>query len=183
MKPNVKKLLLVFLVTFFLAMTASAQAEQFDDTVLTQNGRAAYKTLLDIQLFAIGGVGYSGTISTGEHALDVLIEDKESVDSFKSLISSAKMEGSLYGLFGLRMLNCDCFENELAKFKKIHLTSENISTFKAMSGCLGSNATTPKEKTNFFESYYKIAFNREAIRKECLRQTNGRGLEIMKCSK
>ncbi len=101
------------------SLQTNAQDKNFDESVLSANGKNAYQNLLNEELFAFGGIYESGETSDGEKAFDILVEEQEAISAFKSLVKNAKPEGGLYALFGLRMLKCDCFKKEIENFKKL----------------------------------------------------------------
>ena len=164
-----------------LGLAAWAQGSRFDSSSLSQKGRQAYYGLLKVELFAIGGIGYGGTTSSGEKFLDVLIEEKTATEAFKQLITDGTTEGGFYGLFGLKMLNCDCFEKELARYKYLRLSTENKSPFRTQSGCLVFKAVTQEDKQMILQVYMKDEFLKMAHQKECRRQFKGRPNEQAKC--
>ncbi len=98
---------------------ANSNTNQFDEFVLSESGRQAYQTLLKIDLFAIGGTGEGGETSNGEKALDILTKDKKAIAALKSLVKTSTSEGGLYALLGLKILNCDCFKEELTNYKNL----------------------------------------------------------------
>lgn len=108
------------------SIQASAQTKAFDESVLSENGREAYRTLLKTELFAFGGTDVSGENSWGEDAFDVLIKEKKAVSAFNSLIEKAAPEGGLYALFGLRTLKCECFDDEFQKFINLPEPSKRV---------------------------------------------------------
>jgi hypothetical protein len=138
--------LVLFISVIVLATQATAQQSSLDELMLTEKGKAAYQTLLKVDLFAIGGIGYGGSTSEGEEALDVLLDEKKAVNAFRSLVTSATPEGGLYALFGLRALKCECFKEEVENYKSLPEPPERKTKFgiivparavKRMSGCLG----------------------------------------------
>src|SRR4051812_927444 len=97
----------LYLVLFTgLSLTSLAQSVAPDSTALLSNsGKQAYQKLLKVELFAIGGIGYAGQISVGESELDILLKEEGAVPAFKQLIQDAPIEGALYGLVGLSVLD------------------------------------------------------------------------------
>ena len=146
-----RKVVWLILSLILFSLQANAQEKTFDESVLSESGKQAYQTLLKIDIFALGGVGYSGSTSEGELALYELSKDREAVEAFKSILNNATIEGQIYALLGVRILKCDCFQSELGKFKtktefpKVNnrrkKSSDDIVT--TMSGCLvfGKNRT------------------------------------------
>ena len=114
-----RKLVLSLFLSFLLCAVTLAQDRGFDSSRLSKSGGEAYDTLLKTNLFAIGGVGFAGTISGGEIALKKLIEDSESVEAFKSLVVKATPEGGLYALLGLRATDCDCFDEQVERYLEV----------------------------------------------------------------
>jgi hypothetical protein len=53
--------------------------------------------------FAMGGVGYAGTMSAGERALRRMLKERDAVSRLESMIPNATPAGKLYGLLGLRI--------------------------------------------------------------------------------
>jgi hypothetical protein len=120
MKSN--KLILILFVWAVLLLTvndALSQQNSFDEFVLSENGRQAYQVLSNVDLFAVGAIGERGGISKGEEALNTLIREKMAINALKFLVIKATPEGGLYALFGLKNLNCECFDEELRVFEKL----------------------------------------------------------------
>jgi hypothetical protein len=115
---NQKVVWLIFSFLVFL-LQADAQEKIFDESVLSQKGKEAYQMLLEVDTFALFGVGYGGETSEGELALDTLAKEKEAISAFRSLVTKASPEGGIYALIGLKMLECDCFNQELANYKRL----------------------------------------------------------------
>ena len=136
--------LILSLVVF--SFQTNAQEKNFDESVLSEDGKQAYEKLLKVKLFAIGGIGYSGEISEGEKLFDVLLEEKEAMSAFKSLVKNGTIEGGVYGLFGLKMIDCDCFQQEFADFKKSKTSGNNKEIFNSQSGCSLIEAETNSDK-------------------------------------
>lgn len=154
----------------FFSIQLNAQEKNFDDSVLSGNGKQAYQTLLKIKLFAIGGIGYSGETSEGEKMFDVLLEEKEANSVFKSLVKDGTSEGGLYGLFGLKMIDCGCFQSEFETYKKGKILDDK-ELFSMMSGCEFIEAENKSDKefvinyivSNGFEQMIK---NKKIIREQ-----------------
>ncbi len=162
--------LILSLIVF--SFQSNAQEKTFDSSVLSAEGKKAYQELLKIDTFAIGGVGYSGTTSKGEEALIILVKEKEAISALKELAKTALPEGGLYGIFGLKILKCDCFDEEFEEFinkrelgeRKIwgglKISSGNVHM---MAGCLGFAEkrveVAEKIKSGEFDSYIERHFN------------------------
>lgn len=166
---------------FLLAPTMVAQDKPFDSSSLSEAGRQAYQFLLKERVFAIGGVGYGGETSKGELALDVLIEEKNALDALRQLISDASSEGAVYGLFGLRMLGCECYTAELARLKSIHFSRENSKGFTTQSGCLVMPADNHRDKNVLLDGVIANEFSGYPALKNCRRETKGRKEDFARC--
>ncbi|HLM62465.1 MAG TPA: hypothetical protein VK308_16815 [Pyrinomonadaceae bacterium] len=155
------------LIVFSLQI--NAQEKTFDESVLSENGKRAYRTLLKIELFAVGGIGYGGETSEGEKAFDILLEDKEAILAFKNLVKKGSLEGGMYGLFGLKMIDCDCFQSEFQSYKKEKLLKNNKEKFSMMSGCNSIKADNNSDK-EFVIDYIVKNLSELAIRRQRLRE-------------
>lgn len=146
MKSFSKTILWVSVGMVLFAANMVAQDKPFDESILSDGGKQAYQTLLKIKLFAIGGIGYGGKISDGEKAFDTLFDEKESLLAFKSLVKIATLEGGLYGLLGLKINDCDCFNKEYDNYKRSRLSHDNKEIFTTASGCSVMPAETTEDK-------------------------------------
>lgn len=153
MKHINRKFVWLILSLIIFSLQVKAQQEKFDATVLSENGRKAYQTLLKIELFAIGGIEYSGETSDGEKAFDILIEEKEAESAFKNLAKNGTLEGGLYGLLGLKMLDCNCFQNELDEYKKEKISKDTKEKFSMMAGCELIEAEKISDKQSVIVDY------------------------------
>lgn len=161
--------------------SVAGQEETFHASVLSEKGRNAYSTLSNVRLFATGGVGYGGETPEGLKALEVLIEEKKAISAFKSLVTSATLEGGLYGLFGLRMLNCDCFDSELARYRSTRVSTAVEEEINTAAGCFFLRAKSDEEKNRLVNSLAGEDFQKEARFKECRRLAKGRPMDTQKC--
>lgn len=73
---------------------------------LDEKGKAAYETLRTATIFAIGGVGITGTLSEQEKALGLLLPRKDAAAAFEALLKDpgTPTGGQLYALLGLKLL-------------------------------------------------------------------------------
>jgi len=164
-----RKFVCLILGLIVFPLQANAQDKTFNESVLSESGKQAYQALLKIKLFAIGGIGYGGETSEGEKAFDILLEDKEAISAFKSLVKKGTIEGGMYGLFGLKMIDCDCFQSEFESYKKEKLLKDNKEKFSMMSGCDSIKAENNSDK-EFVIDYVVKNFSELAIRKQRLRE-------------
>ena len=146
MKFTNRKFIWLILILAAFSFSLNAQEKDFDDSVLSEKGKWAYQTLLKVDLFAVGGIGYGGETSKGEESLNILLDENEPISALKRLLRDATPEGELYALLGLRILKCDCFEEEFNTF----LAKPEVGERKAwgrsklaagkvmrMAGCMG----------------------------------------------
>jgi hypothetical protein len=160
--------LILSLIVF--SFQATAQEKDFDDSVLSEKGKLAYKTLLSIELFAIGGIGYDGKTSEGEKVFDILLDEKEAISAFKSLVKNATIEGGMYGLFGLKITGCNCFREEFINFKNLKAAKENEEAITIQSGCTRIEAQTSSEKVFILENVVGKSFDQMANWKKSVRR-------------
>lgn len=173
----------VWLILSFIAFSfqANALSTAFDKPVPKDSAEQAYQILLKADLFALGGTGYAGKISDGEKALKILLNDEESFANLKNLVKDATPEGGLYALLGLRMLKCDCFEEEARTFLNKPEPGERIiwgnrkleaGMISRMSGCIAFSEkrddVAEKIKTGKFDFWIKS----EELRRELKKQKN-----------
>lgn len=169
-----RKFVWLILSLTMLSIQANAQAKTFDESVLSESGKQAYRTLLKIKLFAIGGIGYSGETSDGEKVFDVLLEEKEAGLAFRSLIKNGTIESGMYGLFGLKISGCYCFEQEFADFKKSKTSENNKETFDSQSGCSLTKAKTNSDKEFVIDYIVSKGFDQLANwKKKLIEQRKG----------
>jgi hypothetical protein len=174
------KKILPILVILFLSAAVSAQDVLFNQSALSEKGKQAYSTLSRISVFALGGVGYSGETSKGERALDILIEENAAVPAFKQLIQDGTAEGGLYGVVGLKMLGCECFDQEFLRYKELHFAGGKTEAFTTQFGCIVMSAATPSQKSSTLDDLSTFIFE-QAEQKECRRMSNGNPKAIGEC--
>lgn len=167
-------------VIVFTISSAVAQGSQADMS-LSPRGVKAFTTLSKTKLFAIGGIGMGGDISEGEKALDILVEEKDAKAVFQRLIANGTLEAGLYGLFGLSMLGCDCFDKEFSYYKNDRLVAIKDS-IAVQSGCIKSGADSLEDKRQLVDLFAKSYFDEIAKAKQCRRMNNGRSPDVIsKC--
>jgi hypothetical protein len=154
MKSLNRKIALLILNLLMFSLQASAQEKTFDESVLSENGQKAYQALLQTQLFAMDGIDYSGESSDGKDALYELLKEgkAKSILAFKSLVKEATIEGGLYGLVGLKMWRCDCFQAELESFRLTKTSETNKERLRYQSGCIVHfNLEKSEDKKKFID--------------------------------
>jgi hypothetical protein len=82
------------------------------------------------KVFALGGVGYAGTMSSGEKDLRAVLKETDSAQQLQSLLKNASPAGQLYALLALRLRDRPAYEQAVPAFRK---RSDAIST---MHGCI-----------------------------------------------
>jgi hypothetical protein len=90
----------------------------------------AASSLAGENVFALGGVGYAGTMSSGEKDLRAVLKDADAVQQLQSLLKDASPAGQLYALLGLRLRDRPAYEKAVPEFRK---RSDAVST---MHGCM-----------------------------------------------
>ncbi|MBX3243286.1 MAG: hypothetical protein KF685_02315 [Acidobacteria bacterium] len=174
--------LLFLLMAIMLCHAATfAQADAFDPSTLSEKGKQAYSSLSKVRRFAIGGVGYSAERSSGEASLEILIEEKNAIRAFSQLITDGTLEGGLYGLFGLKMLGCECYEAELTRYKELVFGKNSREEFTIQSGCSVIEVVEEADKKMVLTLLMGEWFEKEARLKNCLRLTKGRPQDLAKC--
>jgi hypothetical protein len=151
-----KRAIFVPILFILLLVPCSAQDKTFDESVLSDRGKLVYRALLELKLFEIGPVGFSvesnnrissnDRISEAEKLFRALLEEEEAVLAFKSLVKNATIEGGMFGLLGLKVTGCNCFEQEFADFKKSRTSEDNKEMFSIRTGCVLIGAKTKSHK-------------------------------------
>jgi hypothetical protein len=84
-------------------------------------------------LFGIGPVGYAGTISAPERALDQIVKQENSRQVLMQLFGEATLEGQMYALVGLKQVDKSEFESRVKGFKG------NSAELRTITGCIVSS--------------------------------------------
>jgi hypothetical protein len=113
---------LVLVLALLIPLASSVCAD--DDA-----GRAAFNLARE-NVFALGGVGVAGTMSSGEKDLRAVLKEAGAVQQLQSLLRNASPAGQLYALLGLRLRDRPAFEQAVPAFRK---RSDTVST---MHGCI-----------------------------------------------
>ena len=69
-------------------------------------------------VFALGGVGVAGTMSSGEKDLRAVLKEADAVQQLQSLLKNASPAGQLYALLGLRLRDRPAYEQAVPAFRK-----------------------------------------------------------------
>lgn len=89
-----------------------------------------YEILKSAQIFAIGGIGYSGAISEEEKAFRSLLHQNNASEQCLALLSNATSEGQLFALLGLKLLDEGLFRQKAQPYL------ESDATVTTMRGCI-----------------------------------------------
>jgi hypothetical protein len=150
-----KRLILACLILFGTTSLAIHAQTSIDQTILAKQ---AYQKLLKMDTFAIGGTGYSGETSAGEKELDSLLKEIGAVPALRLLVREGTNEGSLYGLVGLNLLGCDCYQEELTWFRKNRIEA-GVGPIREMSGCSVANFIDRDQRELFFDKFFPSALS------------------------
>lgn len=86
--------------------------------------------LRKVTRFAVGGVGFAGTMSEGERALREVLKQSDAVDRLETVLPEASAPGQLYALLGLRARDRDAYRRALAAY------GQREATVQTMRGCI-----------------------------------------------
>ncbi|MGI8653965.1 MAG: hypothetical protein ACR2LC_01960 [Pyrinomonadaceae bacterium] len=99
---------------------------------LSEQGKSAYCTLSTVDAFNVGGFGLASATYKGEKALRVLLNEKHSLNAFKSLLDYATLEGQMYGLMGIHIKDKSSFDDEVKLFR---VRSPDLKKVHVFEGC------------------------------------------------
>lgn len=120
-----KKLFLLIVMLLSLAGVSSAEE-------MNAEAQSAFSTLKSVGYFATGGVGFAGTISPGEKALNVILKQEKSSSLLQDLLKQGNLAGQMYALAGLLRCDKEAFNKVITPY-----LSEK-ATVPTMRGCLAS---------------------------------------------
>jgi len=95
-----------------------------------EDANRAASSLARENVFALGGVGVAGSMSSGEKDLRAVLKEADAVQQLKALLKNASPAGQLYALLGLRLRDRPAYEQALPDFRK---RSDAVST---LHGCI-----------------------------------------------
>ncbi len=95
-----------------------------------QTPQQACQQLLSVGTFALGGVGFVGTTSEGEKAYRTIVNSKDSLALFRSVLKNGSAEAKLYALCGIRRLAPESYN---AEAKALIAANPKVRT---VSGCI-----------------------------------------------
>lgn len=91
--------------------------------------------LAAVNVFAIGGVGFAGTISPGENDLLAILGRPTAESDFEKLMSSGNPQAQSYALLGLHRLGSSKFASYAAPLRA---SKQNVTTIH---GCIMGQQT------------------------------------------
>jgi hypothetical protein len=110
--------------------------------VSKEQAQKAFTAVKEAKQFAIGGVGYAGTISPAELAFRDVLAGPDALARCQSLVKEATAEGRLYGLLGLKRLDAKAYEAAAPAFQK------NDAKVSSASGCIVFKTTVAEIAKN-----------------------------------
>ena len=84
----------------------------------------------DADKFAFGGIGVAGTMSKGERALRVILDEPDAAIQLERMLPHATDAGRLYILVGLRMRDRSAYKRAFDSY------SQHDSTVETVQGCM-----------------------------------------------
>lgn len=104
--------------------------------------------LAKVDLFAFGGVGFTGLTSPGEKDYKLLLSSLSAEADFEKLFTSGNLQAKCYALVGIHQLNPERFKTLCAS---LHSSQEKVST---MQGCIMSHQTMAALVERIGAGYY-----------------------------
>lgn len=108
-----------------------------------------YEALTAVTTFAIGGVGFAGTTSSGEKDFREMLKEPDAVEKCRKLLTDATPEGQMYGLLGLKLKDEVAFEAALSKYKG------SETKLREMAGCIMGTTTMGELAARIEKGSYK----------------------------
>ena len=96
---------------------------------LSERGEKAYEMLRNTVVFEDAVVGYGGVLSSKARSFEILVNEQDADQAFKSLLANAPIAGKLYGLAGLFYTDRSSFESEVKRWRRSN------ETVRMHSGC------------------------------------------------
>lgn len=93
-------------------------AQDYSSSLRDLPDKRAYQTLLQAEIFNLGGFGWTLDITREEQALRRLLASGNRIESFQRLLSEANPEGQLYALYGLYQTDSELFKRELERLRQ-----------------------------------------------------------------
>ena len=108
-----------------------------------------YEALTAATTFAIGGVGFAGTISPAEKDFRALLQEPDAVEKCRKLLTDATPEGQMYGLLGLKLKDETAFVAALPQYKG------SKTKLREMAGCMMGTTTMGELSAMIEKGSYK----------------------------
>jgi len=104
--------------------------------------------------FAIGGVGFAGTISLQESALRQVVKQKDAKLVLKKLLDNATLEGQMYALVGLKAVDLAEFKSQLRSYAK------RLGQVHTVNGCMFSDRAISDVVKSIEAGHYDFVLER-----------------------
>jgi hypothetical protein len=114
----------------FLTVVACVSILCVAPSVSGKETASAATSLARENVFALGGVGVAGSMSSGEKDLRAVLKKADAAQQLQSLLKNASPAGQLYALLGLRLRDRPASEQAVPAFRR---RSDAVST---MHGCI-----------------------------------------------
>jgi len=115
---------------FFVLGGRGAFASDHSSPTEQQTLQQAYQHLLTVRRFALGGIGFAGTISDGERAFQTVAASTNALELFRAVLKNGSAEGQMYALCGIHRLAPQSFSSHARSL------ADAESRIRTMSGCL-----------------------------------------------
>jgi len=102
-------------------------------------------------LFAIGGVGYAGTISLQEKALRQVVKQKDAKLVLTKLLDKSTPEGQMYALVGLKAVDNSEFKSRLKSY------TDKSNQVRTARGCIMSNRPASEIAAAIAAGHFELA--------------------------
>ena len=117
-------ILLLLFVSFGFAQVESKSSEV----------DKAMETLMVVDAYALGPIGYGGVTSKGQKALKVVLDSKSPGPLLRKLLAEGSPEGQIYALLGLKVIGKELFEREVARIRQDKAAVEKQVSYQR--GCI-----------------------------------------------
>lgn len=159
---------------FLLFNISCGQEKPVDLSKFGDTTRSLLQQLQKVNTFAMGPVGYAGTISESEKAAAGLARQVDANEAFQWLLANGSMEAKLYALWGLRKINGRSSRRFFEPFRN------STQKVKTMSGCEISDELMSQEIKSIENPYYLQIKTQEFWRMEPERKKEMLTLEEQK---
>ena len=151
------RLRFTYLITSVIVSSiAFSQPADSKDVDKTPDEQRAYKTILMVEYFALGGVGFAGETSAGESAFKVLLSSKQSKKYFELILRKGNVPAKLYALCGLREVDSTEFIKNASQFR------DSTVTVATMRGCIGDEERFVDILQEIKTGFYDVLLRRHA---------------------